>query len=228
MFFFRKMRRALHHNAEELHKTHQTIDGLSRQIHGLHNELERINLKLIAIFEYDKIIRREIDELEFLEVEEAIDHVKQQEELENLTKEVEALGIIDQGIYDFILGTLGPAVRLEIEVEQTEYLKGSLMAELNTNQQISLSVLAKDAANHTVDLPGDVVWGSSDEAVVTVTPDALDPSKAVATVVATDGGVSAYVTASSGDLVADALLITVVDAPAVSLVIVPGDITQKA
>lgn len=109
--------------------------------------------------------------------------------------------------------------------------ESEITVQLTADQQVALSITGQDRYDNPVDISGDTVWSSSDDAIVTVVADPEDPSQAVATAV---GPVGTAAVTVSNDVNADgtgdyqgSLAIDVVAGAIAEIVIVQGPVTDK-
>ena len=103
--------------------------------------------------------------------------------------------------------------------------------QLTADQQVTLAVSGEDAYGNPVDITGSLTWASSDTAIITVTQDLADPTRATASAV---GPVGTAAVTVSNDLDDDStpdfvgsLAIDVMPGDVTEIVITPGTPTDK-
>jgi hypothetical protein len=123
--------------------------------------------------------------------------------------------------------TLGP-VRQQSRFQRLRRKAVVLMAfDLGDDQEFDLTVGEVDARGNPVDVaPGSITFASSDETLLTVTPDATDGSLAVVAAVGPVG--SASVTATSTDGLSGSLDVNIVTEAAVGLSLTPSNVREQS
>jgi hypothetical protein len=109
--------------------------------------------------------------------------------------------------------------------------ESEITVQLTADQQVALSITGTDKYGNAVDISGDTVWTTTDDTIVTVTPDPEDSSKATAAAV---GPVGTAAITVSNDVDQDgtgdyqgSLAIDVVAGQISEIVIQEGAVTDK-